>query len=67
MIKDKSGVINVDNLDSGFRDEVASMPGGGNIAKCFACGTCAAGCPVTTIDEEYNCRTIIRKILFGMR
>jgi heterodisulfide reductase subunit C2 len=67
MTKDNSDAIVVDDLDQGFRDEVASMPGGGNITKCFACGTCAAGCPVTNIDEEYNCRTIIRKILFGMR
>lgn len=57
----------MEDLDQGFADEVALMPGGGNIKKCFACGTCAAGCPVTNIDEEYNCRTIIRKILFGMR
>jgi heterodisulfide reductase subunit C len=62
-----SDVILVENLDPTFRDEVALMPGGANIAKCFACGTCAAGCPVTSIDEEYNSRSIIRKILYGMR
>jgi heterodisulfide reductase subunit C len=67
MTKSNPEAIVVDNLDQSFRDEVASMPGGGNITKCFACGTCAAGCPVTNIDEGYNCRTIIRKILFGMR
>ena len=66
MKKNLEPVI-VEELDSSFCDEVASMPGGGNIRKCFACGTCAAGCPVTNIDEEYNCRTLIRKILFGMR
>ena len=67
MTKNNSDTIVVEDLDPGFRDEVASMPGGANITKCFACGTCAAGCPVTSVDEEYNCRTIIRKILFGMR
>jgi heterodisulfide reductase subunit C len=67
MTKSNSDAIIVENLDAGFRDEVASMPGGAHITKCFACGTCAAGCPVTNIDEEYNCRTIIRKVLFGMR
>ncbi|MGA2507062.1 MAG: 4Fe-4S dicluster domain-containing protein [Chitinispirillaceae bacterium] len=67
MTKSNPDAIVVEDLDQGFRDEVASMPGGGNITKCFACGTCAAGCPVTNIDEDYNCRTIIRKILFGMR
>jgi heterodisulfide reductase subunit C len=54
-------------LEPGFIDEIAALPGGENIRKCFACGTCAAGCPVTKVDETYNCRTIIRKILLGMR
>ena len=59
--------IVVEDLDPTFRDEVASLPGGENIMKCFACGSCAAGCPVTNIDEEYDCRRIIRQVLFGMR
>jgi heterodisulfide reductase subunit C len=57
----------VSQLDLRFRDEIASHPGGENIRRCFACGTCAAGCPVTEVDSEYNCRRIIRQILFGMR
>ncbi len=57
----------VDQLDLRFRDEIASHPGGQNIRRCFACGTCAAGCPVTDVDSDYNCRRIIRQILFGMR
>jgi heterodisulfide reductase subunit C len=59
--------INVEELDTTFCDEVASQPGGEHVKRCFACGTCAAGCPVTDIDEEYNCRRIIRQIAFGMR
>ena len=59
--------IIVADLDPGFRDEIAALPGGENIKRCFACGTCAAGCPVTNVDEEYNCRKIIRQVLFGMR
>ncbi len=54
-------------LDLRFRDEIAGHPGGENIRRCFACGTCAAGCPVTEVDSEYNCRRIIRQILLGMR
>jgi heterodisulfide reductase subunit C len=57
----------VSQLDFRFCDEIASHPGGENIRRCFACGTCAAGCPVTDVDSEYNCRRIIRQILFGMR
>ena len=59
--------IVVADLDPHFCDEVAALPGGENIKKCFACGTCAAGCPVTNIDDEYNCRKIIRQVLLGMR
>ena len=67
MNEEQTGKVVIEDLDPSFRDEIASMPGGENIKKCFACGTCAAGCPVTGVDEEYNCRKIIRQVLFGMR
>ncbi|UCG30159.1 MAG: 4Fe-4S dicluster domain-containing protein [candidate division WOR-3 bacterium] len=60
-------VINVSELDSKFADEVISYPGGEHLRKCFACGTCTAGCPVSEIDESYSPRRLIRQILFGMR
>jgi len=60
-------VLAVSDLDLGFADEVASQPGGEYIRRCFACGTCAAGCPVTEVDPDYNPRKIVRQILFGMR
>jgi heterodisulfide reductase subunit C len=64
---DQEQVISVSDLDLGFAEEVASQPGGEHIRRCFACGTCAAGCPVTEVDPDYNPRKIIRQILFGMR
>lgn len=64
---DSKEIIVVNELDAKFKEEVASQPGGENIKRCFACGTCAASCPVTDIDDEYNCRKIIRQVLFGMR
>jgi len=57
----------VKDLDLSFCEEVASQPGGENIRRCFACGTCAAGCPITEVDPQYSPRKIIRQILFGMR
>jgi heterodisulfide reductase subunit C len=64
---DEDQVVKVSDLDLSFCDEVASQPGGEHIRRCFACGTCAAGCPITEVDPDYNPRKIIRQILFGMR
>jgi heterodisulfide reductase subunit C len=65
--KNNGGEAVISQLDLRFRDEIAGHPGGENIRRCFACGTCAAGCPVTEVDSDYNCRRIIRQILLGMR
>jgi len=64
---DEEAVVNVSDLDLSFCEEVASQPGGEHIRRCFACGTCAAGCPITEVDPDYNPRKIVRQILFGMR
>jgi len=66
-MSDEQQPLVVGDLDLGFAEEVASQPGGEHIRRCFACGTCAAGCPVTEVDPEYNPRKIIRQVLFGMR
>lgn len=60
-------VVIGNNLDPSFKYEIAERPGGENIRKCFACGTCTAGCPAFHADHEYNPRRIIRMILLGMR
>jgi len=55
------------SLEAEFKYEIAARPGGENIKKCFACGTCTAGCPVFQVEHEYNPRRIIRMILLGLR
>ena len=60
-------MIETKDLDPNFKYEVAAEMGGANITRCFACGTCTAGCPVRVIDEKYNPRKIIRMVLLGMR
>lgn len=60
-------MIKVSELNPNFKYEVANTPGGEHIMRCFACGTCTAGCPVRAIDDKYNPRKIIRMVLLGMR
>ncbi|MFH1122548.1 MAG: 4Fe-4S dicluster domain-containing protein [Pseudomonadota bacterium] len=60
-------MIDSRELDPNFRREIASEPGGENITKCFACGTCTAGCPVREVTDRYNPRKIIRMALLGMK
>jgi heterodisulfide reductase subunit C2 len=66
-MSEETSRILVEDMDSGFCRELAAQPGGENINNCFACGTCAAGCPVTEVYEEYNPRRIIRQVMMGMK
>lgn len=54
-------------LDPHFKFEIAGYPGADKIVRCFACGTCTAGCPVFQVESGYNPRRIVRMILLGMR
>ncbi|KPJ60268.1 MAG: heterodisulfide reductase [Latescibacteria bacterium DG_63] len=54
-------------LDPTFKFDVTREPGGEQLMRCFACGTCTASCPVREIDEKFNPRRIIRMVLLGMR
>lgn len=60
-------IINTTTLDPNFKYELAEKPGAEQIKKCFACGTCTAGCPVFHVEHAYNPRKLIRMILLGMR
>ena len=59
--------IDAEKLDTQFKYDVSSHPGGDNIKLCFACGTCTAACPVAEIDPDFNPRKIIRQVLLGFR
>jgi heterodisulfide reductase subunit C len=65
--KDKDEIIDVANLDPGFRNEILREPGGERFMQCFSCGTCVAGCPVAGMTDRYNPRRIVRMALLGMR
>ena len=59
--------INISDLDTKFKDEIAAQPGAENFKRCFSCGTCTASCPVSEVNEEYDPRKIIRMAILGMR
>jgi len=54
-------------VDFGFREEVASQPGGENLKRCFACGSCTLSCPVAEVEGSYSPRRIIHMILLGLK
>ena len=59
--------IQGDTFDYDFKYEIAREPGGEYLLRCFACGTCTAGCPIRAVEAKYNPRQIIRKVLLGMK
>jgi heterodisulfide reductase subunit C len=66
LTEDTEPVV-IDELDRGFRDEIAREHGGENIRRCFTCGTCTVTCPVFDVEPHYDPRKIIRMILLGMK
>lgn len=63
----KEKPIMMEDLDTGFKFEVAKESGGEHIKRCFTCGTCTVICPVFSVNDHYNPRKIIRMILLGLR
>lgn len=65
--REAAQLVTEECLDPGLAERVAAEPGGEGIRRCFACGTCAAGCPVRRFNDRFNPRRIIRMVLLGMR
>ena len=53
-------------LDPGFADEIASIPGGDKLFSCIQCGTCSGMCPLSPC-MDYTPRQIIAMIRAGFR
>jgi heterodisulfide reductase subunit C len=60
-------MVKSENLTEKFKEDIKKIPGGERLLNCYLCGTCTAGCPVSEIDESFNPRKIMRKILLGMK
>lgn len=59
--------INRSDLRNQFRFEVAAMPGGGLVNRCFDCGACAGVCPVSEAEPAFDPRRIIHMIRIGLK
>lgn len=59
--------LRVETIDAKLKDEVMAEPGGGNLLRCFACGTCMATCLVSRVNPDYNPRRALRMVMMGMR
>ncbi len=53
-------------LDPGFADEIASIPGGEHLFNCIQCGTCSGMCPLSP-EMDFTPRRIIAMIRAGFR
>jgi heterodisulfide reductase subunit C len=68
MRQDKEkGAIQTAELDPDFRAEVMKHEDAQGLNACFACGTCAAGCPVHEIFAEYNPQKLAKMVKLGMK
>jgi heterodisulfide reductase subunit C/coenzyme F420-reducing hydrogenase delta subunit len=54
-------------LDPTFKEQVMAEPGGENLLRCLACGTCMAACLIRRVEPEYNPRRILRMAAMGLR
>jgi heterodisulfide reductase subunit C len=56
----------VTDYNEDLQDEIAALPGGEFIHRCWQCGSCTNSCTVNAIDPEFNPRHWIYLIRMGM-
>jgi heterodisulfide reductase subunit C len=54
------------DLEPGFADEIASIPGGEKLFNCIQCGNCSGMCPLSSY-MDYTPRKIIAMIRAGFK
>jgi NADPH-dependent glutamate synthase beta subunit-like oxidoreductase len=70
LISDKKEsllTVTKNDLEHQFKFEVAAMPGGEVVKRCFDCGTCAGVCPVSEAESAFDPRRIIHMIRMGLK
>ncbi|MDE3239306.1 MAG: 4Fe-4S dicluster domain-containing protein [Paracoccaceae bacterium] len=56
----------ITDYNENLQDEIAALPGGENIHRCWQCGSCTNACTVNAINPEFNPRYWIYLIRLGM-
>jgi heterodisulfide reductase subunit C len=56
----------VTDYNEALQDEVAALPGGEHIHRCWQCGSCTNSCTVHAVNPEFNPRYWIYLIRTGM-
>ncbi len=56
----------VTDYNEAIQDEIAALPGGEYIHRCWQCGSCTNSCTVNAVNPEFNPRYWIYLIRMGM-
>ena len=58
---------NPDKNDLNLQQQVLAEPGGENLVRCYACGTCMSTCLVSRVSPEFNPRRTMHTVMMDMR
>jgi heterodisulfide reductase subunit C len=56
----------VTDYNEAMQEEIAALPGGENIHRCWQCGSCTNSCTVNAVNPDFNPRYWIYLIRMGM-
>jgi heterodisulfide reductase subunit C len=56
----------VTDYNENLEDEIAALPGGEHIHRCWQCGSCTNACTVNALDPDFNPRFWIYLVRLGM-
>ncbi len=57
---------NITDYNEKMQDEIAALPGGENIHRCWQCGSCTNACTVNALEPRFNPRYWIYLIRMGL-